>query len=137
MKNYTDIDVVISSRIRFARNIADYPFMSKCDPTSAGEIIEKVRNALGDGFKELDFSTIDEIKAGSYVEDHSVSRDFVKSPLPHSLFCDIDILPVHIVCVKIARAAQYLVLQPDKTAEKEKKRCSRHVCLRRKRRNMG
>jgi len=90
MKNYTDIDVVISSRIRFARNIADYPFMSKCDPTSAGEIIEKVRNALGDGFKELDFSTIDEIKAGSYVEDHSVSRDFVKSPLPHTLFCDID-----------------------------------------------
>ena len=90
MNKYNDIDVVISSRIRFARNIADYPFMSKCDPTSANEIIEKIRGALGDDFVETDFLAIDEIKAGSFVESHSVSRDFVKSKLPHSLFCDRD-----------------------------------------------
>ena len=32
-------DVVLSSRIRFARNIADYPFDSKLDETSCNEII--------------------------------------------------------------------------------------------------
>lgn len=90
MKKNNDIDVVVSSRIRFARNIADYPFMSKCDPTSASEIIEKIRVALGDRFVESDFSNIDEIYAGSFVENHSVSRDFIRSKLPHSLFCDHD-----------------------------------------------
>ena len=47
-------DVVLSSRIRFARNIADYPFDSRLDPTSANEIIEKVGKALGKGFGKTD-----------------------------------------------------------------------------------
>lgn len=88
MKTLNDNDVVISSRIRFARNIADYPFMNKCDVTSANEIIEKVRTLLGDSFKEINFSSINELKAASYVENHMVSRDFIKSSLPHSFFTD-------------------------------------------------
>ena len=49
MMNNKDRDVAVSSRIRFARNIADYPFAGKCDETSAKEIIEKVRAALPAG----------------------------------------------------------------------------------------
>ena len=90
MKIYNENDVVISSRIRFARNIADYPFINKCDETSAKEIIEKIRKTLGESFKEIDFSSIDEIDAVSYVESHGVSRDFIKLKLPHSLFVDPD-----------------------------------------------
>ncbi len=90
MKIYNDNDVALSSRIRFARNIADYPFTGKCDPTSAKEIIEKIRSALGESYNELDFSSIDEIKAGAFVENHSISRDFAASKLPHSLFTDCE-----------------------------------------------
>lgn len=90
MKIYNDNDVALSSRIRFARNIVDYPFTEKCDAISAKEIIEKIRAALGDGYNEVDFSSLDDIEAGAYVENHSVSRDFVSSKLPHSLFVDVD-----------------------------------------------
>ena len=57
MKFELDRDVAVSSRVRFARNIADYPFASKCDATSAKEIIEKVRAALPDGFRETDMTS--------------------------------------------------------------------------------
>ena len=50
-------DVVLSSRVRFARNIADYPFASKLDKTSCLEIIEKVTNAL-EGFDSFDFENM-------------------------------------------------------------------------------
>ena len=90
MRIRNDNDVVISSRIRFARNIADYPFINKCDETSAKEIIEKIRNVLGESFTEVNFSSINETEAASYVESHGVSRDFIKSKLPHSLFTDVD-----------------------------------------------
>lgn len=39
-------DVVISSRVRFARNIAGYPFGSKLTDAARSEIIEKVTKAL-------------------------------------------------------------------------------------------
>ncbi|MBQ3182322.1 MAG: ATP--guanido phosphotransferase [Clostridia bacterium] len=80
-----DIDVVLSSRIRFARNIKDYPFASKLDETSCREIIEKVEYVLSD-FKKTDFTKIDPISAQAFVEHHSVSPEFAVSTLPHALF---------------------------------------------------
>ena len=91
-------DVVISSRIRFARNIADYPFAGKCDPTSASEIIEKVRNAVGSGFIELDSDKADDVEIGSLVENHSISREFAESKLPHALFTSNDGVLKIMVC---------------------------------------
>ena len=41
-----DTDVILSSRVRFARNIKDYPFSPLLDETGASEIISKVRDAL-------------------------------------------------------------------------------------------
>ena len=86
MKIYNNNDVALSSRIRFARNLADYPFAMKCDPTSAKEIIEKIRNVLGEEYTETDFTDIDDIDSGANIENHSVSRDFAASKLPHTLF---------------------------------------------------
>lgn len=79
-----DTDVVLSSRIRFARNIKDYPFATKLDETSCKEIIEKVESVLSD-FKKTDFTDIDPATAQSYVESHSVSPEFAVSALPHAL----------------------------------------------------
>lgn len=79
-----DIDVVLSSRIRFARNIKDYPFACVLDPTSCKEIIEKVESVLPD-FKKTDFTDMDPVSAQSYVEKHIVSPAFAVSSLPHAL----------------------------------------------------
>ncbi len=79
-----DIDVVLSSRIRFARNIKDYPFATKLDETSCREIIEKVEKVLSD-FKKTDLTDIDPTEAQVYVESHTVSPEFAVSTLPHAL----------------------------------------------------
>ena len=36
------LDVVISTRVRFARNLSEYPFPARLDEKGRGEIIEKV-----------------------------------------------------------------------------------------------
>ena len=44
-----DRDVIVSSRVRLARNIVDYPFGDRLDDASKKEIIAKVKDALADG----------------------------------------------------------------------------------------
>lgn len=83
-----DNDVVVSSRIRFARNLEDYPFASKLDPTSASEIIEKVESVFGDGWKTVDFAKLPAAEASSYAEKHFVSPEFVSGNLPRALVYD-------------------------------------------------
>ncbi len=78
-------DVVVSSRIRFARNIADYPFDSKMDETSANEIIEKVSSVLGNDFERIDFKNLSSVESGALVEKHYISPDFAKKKMPHAL----------------------------------------------------
>lgn len=78
-------DVVLSSRVRFARNLPEYPFASQMDETSAKEIIAKVSSAADAGFKLTDFRDLSAAEAGAYVEKHRVSPAFIESPLPHAL----------------------------------------------------
>jgi len=81
-----ECDTVVSSRIRFARNIADYPFDSKLDTTSCNEIIEKVTRALGDDYEKIDFLKLSGAEARSYMEKRYVSPVFSQKKNPHSLF---------------------------------------------------
>lgn len=81
-------DVVISSRVRYARNIADYPFLTRLDDAGANEIIEKVKAADGGACEFIDFNGIDGAKAEAYVERRFVSPEFAASELPHALLCD-------------------------------------------------
>ena len=78
-------DVVLSTRIRLARNIADYPFMSMCDRESAEKIIESVTNALGADYRSVDFSKLSDTQARAYVEEHLVSPEFACANMPRSL----------------------------------------------------
>jgi len=79
-------DVVLSTRVRFARNIKDYPYKDRLEENAAKEIIERVRNALGDEYTAAGFESFDRNKSFSYVENHIVSREFAKMVLPHELF---------------------------------------------------
>lgn len=81
-----DHDVVLSTRIRLARNIKDYPFACMIDKTSAAEIIEKVGNVLGDSYTKIDFNTLPIRDQRCFVEQHRVSSDFVGNTIPRALF---------------------------------------------------
>lgn len=83
-ENGNEKQYVLSTRVRFARNIADYPFASRLDQTSANEIIMKVKNVLSD-YEMIDFSAIEPAAARSYVEKHYVSPNFLTVRLPHCL----------------------------------------------------
>lgn len=86
-------DVVISSRIRFARNLAGYPFTSRLNEQSARNVIIDATAALTGGdkrYKVIDFSQLTPSEARSYVENHSVSPEFIDSRLPRALITDAD-----------------------------------------------
>lgn len=86
-------DVVISSRIRFARNLAGYPFTSRLDEQSARNVIIDVTAALTGGdkrYKTIDFSQLTPSEARSYMENHSVSPEFIDSRIPRALITDAD-----------------------------------------------
>ncbi len=71
-----DCDVVISSRIRFARNIEGYPMGAKLTDEKAEEIITAVSGAMGEGYKTIAYSNLSPLEAQSYAEGHYVSPDF-------------------------------------------------------------
>lgn len=83
-------NTVISTRVRFARNLADYPFASRMDKTSAREINERVRAALPD-YDYVSFDDISPLRAKAYVEEHAVSPEFLRSPYEHGLLTRGDI----------------------------------------------
>lgn len=90
-KNGREADVYISSRVRFARNLEDYP----CEPilceTGAREIIEKVRGALSDGYAEKEITE-------DLSEKHVISREFVNKKGPKALFVNDDTDVYTMVC---------------------------------------
>lgn len=85
-------DVVISSRVRLARNLEDFPFTPKLDAETSKKIAEKVVSALKVGLgKELTLTDmrLPEAKKRLLLEDHLVSPDFCSdSPLERILVTD-------------------------------------------------
>lgn len=85
-------DVVISSRVRLARNLEDFPFTPKLDAETSEKIAEKVVSALKTGLGEeltvADMRDSDTPKR-LLLEDHLVSPDFcADSPLARFLVTD-------------------------------------------------
>ena len=76
--------VVLATRVRLARNLADYPFSGRLTPMGATEIIEKVKNALPE-YSSVNFSPLSPAEAHSYVERHYVSPTFTDRKLPRIL----------------------------------------------------
>ncbi|SHH44380.1 protein arginine kinase [Tepidibacter thalassicus] len=79
-------NVVISSRIRLARNLIDYPFPNKLRKEESEEIIKKVKDTilkgntvLKDEFEFYKMSELDEIERKIMVENHLISIDLGKN----------------------------------------------------------
>jgi protein arginine kinase len=71
-------DVVLSTRVRLARNLNEYPFAAHLNDKGADEIIDKVSAALPEYSCEKFFDT-DNVKCISYMEMHYVSPEFASS----------------------------------------------------------
>ena len=73
-----DSDIVISSRIRLARNLKDFKFKRKMSKKEKEELLEKIKfivPSIGYGLKFLDLKNIDDITKISLVEKHIISPE--------------------------------------------------------------
>ena len=72
-------DVVISSRIRLARNLDEFPFTTKLDNASSKKVADKVVEALKENLnKNLKVTEMNSLSQNKnvLVEDHVISPDF-------------------------------------------------------------
>ncbi|MEE1280636.1 MAG: protein arginine kinase [Acutalibacteraceae bacterium] len=84
-KSGTEGDVVISSRIRLARNLRDYPFPHLLNIQQKNEIANKIKDALENSnsyiaksFNFINMARLSAVEASSLVERHLISPAFAK-----------------------------------------------------------
>ena len=90
-------DVVISTRVRLARNLKDYPFPCKLSAQGREEVIEKVRDAVKNGnsvlakdFSFIKMSEVDPRRSVSLVEKRLVSPEFISNNAGRALLLSND-----------------------------------------------
>ncbi len=89
--------IIISTRVRFARNIKEFPFPSRMDDDKKLELNKKIKSVIDNSdnklLKELKFiymSDIPEIERYSMVERHIISKDFASNPKNRSIIISND-----------------------------------------------
>lgn len=77
-----DYDIVISTRVRFARNIADLKFPNIMTNKEKSNVIEKLNSCMNASkYKLLKMNDIDEVTQESLREKHLISKEFVGNSL--------------------------------------------------------
>lgn len=73
-------DIVVSTRIRLARNVSDYPFPSKLNTRSRTELNTIIKNAVEENNKYslrfVEMKTLARFEAASMAERHIISPEF-------------------------------------------------------------
>lgn len=77
-------DIVISSRIRLARNFADFPFIRKCSPQDRSSIEDRLRKTVqsidqGGNVTYIDVNALDEVDQQFLVERQLISRELAEA----------------------------------------------------------
>ena len=75
-------DIALSTRVRLARNLIDYPFPGSLTPEKQREVVDVVAAAIassdiGDEFRLIDMTTLSELERLQLVEKHLISNDLV------------------------------------------------------------
>lgn len=80
-----DSDVVLSSRVRLARNLCDYPFPHKLDMPTSTKALQEISQAItsygrsiNDDFIKVNMDELNEEDKQSLVEKHLISEDLTK-----------------------------------------------------------
>lgn len=82
LQNGKDSDVVISTRVRLARNIKDFKFENKCSKEDKIKILEKMEEivpSLGYNFKLLKLKDMDNLTKISLVEKNIISKELINN----------------------------------------------------------
>lgn len=82
MRNLTDKDIVVSTRVRLARNIAGLPFpkdMSRQNMMMLCDRVEKRVGGNGD-FVRINMDDLDKVERTVLVERHLASRELIERP---------------------------------------------------------
>ena len=86
-------DIVISTRVRLARNLKDYPFPRKIGNDDAKKVIDIVESALKRaslGFSRTDMESLSAIDKQRLVEKRYISPNLAKQTKPAALFLSGD-----------------------------------------------
>lgn len=88
-------NVIISSRVRLARNLKDYPFYNFINEAQSKEVIEKVTKAIFNErlnsqvcFEKIDFDNLDKIKQYVMLDKYIISHNFIESKKPKALILE-------------------------------------------------
>lgn len=79
LQNGKDSDVVISSRVRLARNINNIPFKNRASNEDSQKVLNKIEEitpSIGYGLKFIKLKDLDDITKLTLIEKHVVSPDF-------------------------------------------------------------
>lgn len=86
-------DIVVSSRVRLARNLTKHRYPMRAEPNEAAEVVALVRTAIEKcsalehgGFFES--SALDRDDRDLLIERHLISPEFMRDDLPRGLFVD-------------------------------------------------
>ena len=86
LQNGKNSDVVISSRVRLARNLIEYNFPNKNLKDESKKVFDKLEEitpSLGYGLKFLKLDNIDDVTKISLMEKHLISPDFAMNNKPN------------------------------------------------------
>ena len=86
-------EAVVSTRIRLARNLKEYPFPIRLSGEKACEIVDKVEQALQDSairFHRVDLSAVSDAIRVAMIERHLVSPDFISAQEGRAVFLSDD-----------------------------------------------
>ena len=90
-------EIIISTRVRLARNLKDYPFPCRLDAQGREKVVEKVRDTLINGasaiagdFRFIRMSELDPQQSVSLVEKHLVSPEFISDTEGRALLLSKD-----------------------------------------------
>ena len=85
-------DVVLSTRVRLARNLRTMPFPHRLSEAGRAEVVRLVENAVkglsGAQLEEINMDTLGGTRAVSLVEQHWVSPEIISSTAGRALFID-------------------------------------------------
>ncbi|MAR10378.1 MAG: protein arginine kinase [Blastopirellula sp.] len=86
-------DIVISSRIRLARNLAEFPFIRKCNHADRVAIERTLRDtvgALSDSVSYVDVNSLDDVDRQFLVERQLISRELAEADAARGVAVDAE-----------------------------------------------
>ena len=90
----TEGDVVLSTRVRLARNLSEYPFPARLDESQKKAIGNTVKNVLADNgnfdLNFIDMSALSSAETVSLAEKHLISPEFACDTVGRSLLLSAD-----------------------------------------------